>query len=112
MNTAPHIGDMLRAHVKRNRLFQSGWARQQGVHPKTIAGYLKNPAMRTDTLFAICQTLQYNFFKDLAVALPEILPPHPVNEQEARIKELEEKVKHLEWQNVTLEKALKLVGTG
>ncbi|MBL7726974.1 MAG: hypothetical protein JNM68_04775 [Dinghuibacter sp.] len=46
-----------------------------------------------------------NCFKNLAAALPEQLPPHPVSEHESRIKELEEQVKQLELQNATLEKA-------
>lgn len=112
MNKCPHIGLMLKKHVKAKRYFQSGWARQQGVRPGTVAGYLKGETMQVDTLFTICQVLEYNFFKDLAAALPEHLPPQPVSEHETRIKELEEKVKQLEWQNATLKEALKLVGGG
>jgi hypothetical protein len=112
MKAPPLIGNMLKAHVKKNRLFQSGWARQQGVHPKTIATYLKNPTMRIDTLFTICQVLEYNFFREIADALPEQLPPHPVSKNETRIIEMEQRVKDLELQNATLEKALKLVGGG
>ena len=54
MNTAPHIGQMIKTHVKNKRLFQSVWARMQGVDPTTVANYLKNPSMRTDTLYIIC----------------------------------------------------------
>jgi hypothetical protein len=57
MIKAQHTGKMLNQFVRKNRLFQSGWARQQGVYPTTIARYLKNPTMRVDTLFTICQVL-------------------------------------------------------
>jgi hypothetical protein len=78
----PRIGQLLKNHVQAHRLFQSGWARQQGVSRQAIARYLKQPTMRVDTLFVICQTLKYNFLRDIANLLPPQLQPQaPANEQ-------------------------------
>lgn len=107
---APHIGNMIRKHVKEKRLFQSGWARQQGVTPKTIASYLKNPAMRTDTLFTICQVLNQNFFRQIADSLPANLPPELQHESRQLAEALQQEVAQLKLQVATLEKALGLVG--
>lgn len=96
MKEAPHIGNMLRKYVKTKRIFQSGWARQQGVKAKTIATYLKNPSMRIDTMFNICQQLEYNFFKEISDTLPPGLPPQTEDASAARVKELEQKVHDLE----------------
>ena len=37
----PHIGQMLKEHAVKNRIFQSAWARQQGLNSKTIGKYFK-----------------------------------------------------------------------
>jgi hypothetical protein len=110
MIKAPHIGNRLRQYVKQNRLFQSGWARQQGVSAKTIATYLKNPAMRVDTLFTICQVLEYNFFKEIANALPAQLPPETKTENDQLVRELKQQLHDQQIKIEALEKALMLVG--
>jgi transcriptional regulator with XRE-family HTH domain len=86
--SAPHIGQMLRGYVKQKRISQSGWARKQGVGPKTIARYLKQPAMRIDTLFNISQMLNYNFLQDIAAELPAELPPGRTADQSATVAAL------------------------
>ena len=54
MTEAPHIGNLLNAHVKKYRLRQSGWARQEGLNRATVGAYLKQKDMMVDTLFTIC----------------------------------------------------------
>lgn len=102
MKEAPHIGNMLRAYVKKKRIFQSGWAREQGIQPKNVLAYLKRPNMRIDTLFTICQVLNYNFFKEIAAMLPSELPPATEDPSAARVKELEQRVHDLETENKVL----------
>lgn len=106
---ALNIGQMLRKHVKKHRLFQSRWARQQGVTPKTIATYLKNPGMRVDTLFLICQVLEYNFFTEIAQQLPAELPPVIIHDSEQQLEAMKQENEQLKLQVVTLEKALRWV---
>lgn len=106
----PHIGNMLRKHIKTNRLAQSAWARRQGVHYTNVVRYLKQSTMQIDTLFAICYALKYNFFKEIAGALPETMPPESNHEITQQVKELEQEVKELKLQVAILEKALGLVG--
>jgi hypothetical protein len=108
--SAPHIGQILRGYVKKKRISQSGWARKQGVSPKTVAGYLKHPGMRVDTLFKISQMLNYNFLQDIAAELPADMPPGRTADQSATVAALEQQVKDLQLQVATLEKALGLVG--
>jgi hypothetical protein len=111
MIEAPHTGNMLRQFVKKNRLFQSGWARQQGVLPTTIATYLKNPTLRVDTLFTICQVLEYNFFKEIANALPVHFPPKTKTENDQLVEELKQQLHDQQIKIEVLEKALALVGS-
>ena len=110
MKTAPHIGQMLKRYVKEKRLFQSGWAREQGISPKAIGNYLKRPTMRINTLFTICQVLEYNFFTEIARLLPAELPPHIEQESELQAEKLKQENEQLKLQVATLEKALALVG--
>jgi transcriptional regulator with XRE-family HTH domain len=104
------IGKMLKDYVKKNRIRQSGWARKAKLNPKTIAKYLKQPTMQIDTLFAICQTLNYNFLKEIAALLPPDMPPATENPLQARLTELEKQKSDLELQVKTLKEALELVG--
>jgi hypothetical protein len=110
MKAAPHTGNMLKAHVKKHRIFQSGWARQQGVTQQTIARYLKQPTMRIDTLYTICQTLHYNFLQEIATTLPSTMPPVPPASQQAEVAALQQQVTALQTQVATLKEALALVG--
>lgn len=105
----PHIGNMLRKHIKTNRLAQSAWARRQGVKASNIARYLKQSTMQIDTLFAVCYALKYNFFKEIANALPEEMPPATKHEGEQQLEVLKQENEHLKLQVTTLEKALGLV---
>lgn len=110
MKAAPHIGQMLRKHVKQKRIFQSGWARKQGITAKAIGNYLKRPTMRIDTLFTICQVLEYNFFTDIAQQLPAELPPAIRHENEQQFEIVKQENEQLKLQVATLKETLGLVG--
>ncbi len=84
----PHIGNMLRQHVKKRRLMLSVWSRLQGVGDTTIAKYCKNEDMRVHTLLSISKTLQYNFLAEIAATLPADLPPRAENPLQAQVEEL------------------------
>ena len=106
----PDIGDILKKHVKKHRLRQNGWARQEGKNRRTIAKYLKGKDMHVGTLFTICQALNYNFLRDIAAMLPPEMPPHYTHPLQTRVDELEQQNLELQLQVKTLEKALSLVG--
>lgn len=107
---APHIGNILKQYVAKHRLFQSAWARNAGITPKTVAGYLKHPTMRIDTLFTISQTLKHNFIREVADMLPpDLVPQKPVDQTET-VKALQAEIEQLKIQVATLEKALSLIG--
>jgi hypothetical protein len=110
LQPAPHTGDMLRDYVQRHRIFQSGWARQQGVDPTTIARFLKQPSLQVDTLFAICQVLKHNFLREIADLLPPDMPPVAPLSQAAEVAALQAQIAELQTQVATLKEALALVG--
>lgn len=85
----PHVGKMLRNYVDNNRLYQSGWARQQGMKPSTISGFFKKPVIPLGTLYDICQILKYNFIREIADSLPAELQPIKDNVLNSRVAELE-----------------------
>jgi len=102
----PHIGAMLKKHIKQNRYYQSGWARKQGVLPTTILGYFKKETMQISTLFTICQVLDYNFFKAIADALPANMPPATDNPLQAELDALKTENEKLKMKIDILEKML------
>ena len=98
----PHIGKMLKKHVTDNRLYQAPWARKQGVKEETIVGFFKKPTMQIATLFAICQILNYNFFKAVANALPADMPHLEKNQ-------LQEELDNLKMENEKLKIKLQVM---
>jgi cell shape-determining protein MreC len=110
MIASPHIGNMLRDYVTKKRIYQSGWARQQGLNPTSVARYLKRPTMQVDTLFAISQTLQHNFLREISDLLPPQLEPQAAIDRGAEVEALQQRVQQLETQVATLKEALALVG--
>lgn len=109
MEELPHLGDMLKAHVKKYRLRQSGWARQEGLNRATVAKYLKQKDMRVGTLLSICQALNYNFLRQIANLLPPDTPPLADNPLQARVTELEKQNSDLQLQLKTMERTIELM---
>ena len=109
MIEAPHIGNILKEFVKRNRIFQSAWARDAGVTPQTTAKYLKQPSLQVDTLFAVCQQLNYNFFEQIAAQLNH-LPPSNTPIPNADFEALQKENETLKIQVATLKEAIGLMG--
>jgi transcriptional regulator with XRE-family HTH domain len=109
-DTAFHIGNMLKAYVKKHRISQSGWARVQGISAEQVAKYLKQPDMQVDTLFTICQTLKYNFIKEIAALLSAEFPPYEQNALQEKVTSLEQENLLLRTQVETLKEVLKLLG--
>ena len=95
-----HIGRRLRKYVTEKRLFQSAWARAQGVNNVTIARYFKRETMKITTLFTISQVLKYNFIREIADQLPAELPPHAENPLAAENEKLK---KEIEWLQLLVE---------
>ena len=93
-----HIGQRLKKYVKEKRLFQSAWARDQGVNQVTIARYFKRETMRITTLFTISQVLKYNFIREIADQLPAELPPHAENPLAAENEKLKKEIERLQLQ--------------
>jgi hypothetical protein len=94
---APHVGEILKKYVKKNRTYQSAWARNQGVKFQTVNSYYKRPSLQLKTLFTICQVLQYNFIREIADQLPAEFPPYadnPLREENAALKKEIEMLKH------------------
>ena len=102
----PHVGQMLRAHVKKHRLYISGWAHTQGVKLTTVISYFKKTTMQIGTLYTISKVLKYNFIRDVADSLPEEFPPHPVNPLQAENDALKKEIELLKRDVATLERVL------
>jgi type III secretory pathway component EscV len=67
----PHIGQILTAYYKKKKIYQAALARDMNRTVNTMVSYKKNHSMQTAVLWELCHVLKYNFFADLAVALPD-----------------------------------------
>ena len=107
-NTAPNIGELLRAYFKEKRIRKSGLARVMNRRPDTIYGYEKNSSIQTAILWELCHALQYNFFADLAAELPETYAKKATNNEQAeKIAQLEQEIVMLTREKNLLLEALK-----
>lgn len=106
-----HIGEMLYKHIRQHRYFQSVLARDLGISQKSVWQYKKRKTMRVDTLLNLCQSLNYNFLRDIAALLPADMPPHHAHPLQTRLAELEQQNHELQLQVKTLQEALRLVGS-
>lgn len=93
--TIEHIGARLRKFVDEKRIKQANWARAQGIQPRVIGRYFKKADMKLGTLFTICQTLKYNFIREIAGQLPSDFPPHTPNPLEAENAALKKEIERL-----------------
>lgn len=105
-STLPHIGLMLKKHIGANHLYQSAWAKDQGVHAITVSSYLKKPTIQIDTMFDICKALKYNFFRNIADALPAELPPFAVNKLQTELDEVKKENEKLQMEVKILKEIL------
>ena len=105
-----HVGNMLKAFIKKNRVSQALISRQTGLNQRGILRYQKQASMRVDTLLKLSVAFQYNFLKEISAALPADMPPLTENPLQAKIAELEKQKNDLELQVKTLKEAIELMG--
>lgn len=66
-----HIGAKIRAFIEKNNLSRANIATKMGLSHTVFYAYEKRASLQTSNLLRICEALQYNFFMDIANALPE-----------------------------------------
>ena len=66
----PHVGELLKAFIKKNRWPKSVIARKTLRSPVTIEGFLKRPSLQIAILWEISHATHYNFIADIAAQLP------------------------------------------
>jgi hypothetical protein len=94
----PHIGNMLRTHIKKHRLFRSVLARMLGRDYSTVHKYEKKQSLHCKLLWELSLAIKHNFFADLAAQLPPdftTTAPDPTLPLQERIAALEEENKVL-----------------
>lgn len=69
--TAPSVGEMLKARIKKRKIYKSALARHLKRSPVSIQNYTKNPSMQTALLWQISLALKHNFFADMADQMPK-----------------------------------------
>ena len=66
----PHVGELLKAFIKKNRWPKSVIARKTLRSPVTIEYFLKRPSLQIAILWEISHATHYNFIADIAAQLP------------------------------------------
>jgi hypothetical protein len=96
--SAPHVGQLLKNHIKLHRLHRAVLAKMLGRAYGTVYKYQQNKSMQTAILWELSTALKHNFFMDLAAQLPPGFTtnaPDPTLPFKERIAALEEENKVL-----------------
>jgi hypothetical protein len=108
--TAPHIGNLLKQHIRQNRLRRAAIARHMGRSYATVFAYQQSKSMQTAILWELCLIIEHNFFADLAAQLPPHFTtnaPDPAQPLKERLAALEEQVKLLARERDLLKELIK-----
>jgi hypothetical protein len=108
----PHIGNMLRTHIKKHRLFRSVLTRILGKPYSVVLRYEKKESLQCSLLWELSIAIKHNFFADLAAQLPPTFTtnaPDPTLPLQQRIAALEEENKLL---NAKVETLMAVVRKG
>ena len=96
--TAPHVGQLLKNHIKQHRLHRAVLSRMLNRAYGTVYKYQQNKSMQTHILWELSTALKHNFFMDLAAQLP---PDFSTNAPDASLPLLE-RIAALEEENKLL----------
>ena len=67
---APHVGQLLKNHIRKHRLRRGVLAGILGRSYSTVYNYQESPSMQTHILWELSTALKHNFFRDVAAQLP------------------------------------------
>jgi hypothetical protein len=66
-----HIGQLIRQYIVKNNVSRTHTARKMGLPNTVFYAYENRASLQAYNLMRICEAFQYNFFMDVANALPE-----------------------------------------
>ena len=104
METPPkniHIGNMIHQFIEKNNIVRTFAARKMGLPNTVFYAYEKRASLQASNLLRICHSFQYNFFMDIANALPEsyAFDKTPQNSKDFIIINQAEEIKRLKLEN-------------
>lgn len=96
-----HIGNLIHKFIKKNNIVRTTAARRMGLPNTVFYAYEKRESLQASNLLRICHAFKYNFFMDIANALPEdyAFDSTPRNSRDFVINEQAEEIKKLKLEN-------------
>ena len=73
-NPHPHLGELIRAYMTKNRITKAEAGRNLGVTTTEVVKYLRRPSLQFHVLWNFCIALQHDFLADLQLDFPENFP--------------------------------------
>lgn len=105
----PHLGQMLRHHLKTNKLYRSSLARALNRTDAAMLRYEKYPSLQARLLWELSMALKHNFFADIADQMPKGFTTEVVADtaKDDRITALEREVEILSKQLEVLKEVMR-----
>lgn len=87
-NPHPHLGNLIRAYMTKNRITKAEAGRNLGVNTTEVVKYLNRPSLQFHVLWNFCIALNYDFLGEIMNNYP---PEMPLNPNGNLFKELSDK---------------------
>ena len=91
-NPHPHLGNLIRAYLSKNRITKAEAGRKLGVTTTEVVKYLRRPSMQFHVLWNFCVGLQHDFLADLQSKFPDNFP----KVEDPKISELQTEIEIFE----------------
>ena len=107
MTKSIHIGSLIKQFIDKKYLRRTDVAYSMGIPNTAIYAYEKRNSIQTDTLFRLCETLNHNFFMDIANQLPRDYTQNTLSDKDNLIIQLQEENKKLKLENDLMKELIK-----
>ena len=91
-NPHPHLGNLIRAYMIKNRITKAEAGRNLGVTTTEVVKYLNRPSLQFHVLWNFCIALQHDFLADLQLKFPDHFP----KSVDPKISELQKEIEIFE----------------
>ncbi|CAM4110832.1 MULTISPECIES: helix-turn-helix domain-containing protein [Flavobacterium] len=106
MTKSIHIGSLIKQFIDKKYLRRTDVAYSMGIPNTAIYAYEKRNSIQTDTLFRLCETLNHNFFMDIANALPKEYTQHSASDKDKLLAEQAKELHKLKLENDLLKELI------
>ncbi len=106
METRIHIGSMIKQYLDEKNIVRTAVAAAMNTPNTAIYAYEKRDSLKTSTVIRICNAVKYNFFMDIANAMPPDFKYNQTSLKDDLIKQQAAEIQKLQLENTLLKELI------